>query len=421
MNEPVLPGASPGPARPARLTVEFYEEPDALVVHKKRGGGPSVFLLLWLTGWTVACVVLLIHVLKNPSVGMFAFAVPFWASWLVGAGWLVWVLFGKETLLLRRDEAFFQRTALIRLASRVVPWEEIQGFRECRSDHTENDAYLWGIEMVTLGKPVRFAFRLPDRERAWLMHQLNRFLGTFVPGEVQPVLQPAVTIAPRAAAGAIAVASKTLIATETLTRERTLAEPPSDCCWQLAEDADAFLFWQKGCLSIGALAVLLFFNAFWNGIVSGFVMALFGLMPLDNPPQGWEWWGMFVFLIPFEVIGLALLVALVLVVLEPCRRTVWRFEWDRIVSQTRWPVYRHTRTFDVLDLDRLELRRRSGTASRHQGRSEMATDMTGPMQFELALVAGSNVDLCGIGNLTEGEARWMAGIILDRRANWLGT
>src|SRR5438067_1848129 len=82
MNEPALPEMSRGPARPDRLTVDFYEGPDTLVVHKRRGGGPSVFLLLWLIAWTVGCVALLVHVLKEPSPGMFALAVPFWASWL---------------------------------------------------------------------------------------------------------------------------------------------------------------------------------------------------------------------------------------------------------------------------------------------------------------------------------------------------
>ncbi len=49
---------------------------------------------------------------------------------------------------------------------------------------------------------------------------------------------------------------------------------------------------------MGAVAGLLFINAFWNGIVLVFVLALCGLMPMDDGPEGWEWWGMFVFLIP---------------------------------------------------------------------------------------------------------------------------
>jgi hypothetical protein len=412
MNEPHLLDVSQGPARPERLTVEFYEEPDTVVVHKRRGGGPWAFLLLWLLGWTVGCVLLLVQILKEPSLGMFAFAVPFWASWLLVAGLLVWMLFGKETLFLDRDEAIFRRTAFIRLSEIIVPRKEVQGFRECRSNHSENDKYLWGIEMVTLGKPVRFAFRLPDRERAWLIHQLNRFLEASGPDAPRQFLRPPPTIARNASSHESSFSKRAPVAPELLTFESTLAEPPTDCSWHLTEDSDAFALGQKGRLNIAALAILLFLNAFWNGIVSVFVMVLFGLMPINNAPQGWQWWGLFVFLIPFEAIGLVIFGALGFVVLEPWRRTAWRFDWDRIVRQTRWPVYCYTRAWQVLHLDRLELRRRRGS------NSSAPTDLTGEMPFELAFVTSDNVDLCDIRKLTEGEARWLARIVLERRRNW---
>jgi hypothetical protein len=418
MNEPTARDASLGPARPDRLTVDYYEEPDTLVVHKRRGGGPSVILMLWLSAWTVGCVVLVVQVLKEPSLGMIAFALPFWASWLFVASLLVWMIFGKETLFLDRQEAIFRRKAFVRLSSRIVPREELRGFRECRSSYTENDQYLWGIEMVTLGKPVRFAFRLPDRERAWLIYQLNRFLGVSGPVQ-QRHPRPPMKLARDASPGESATSNSTHEATEVLSLESTLTEPPTGCRWRLTDETDAFDFRQKGRLNIGAVAMLLFVSVFWNGIVSVFVLLLFGLMPINNPPQGWQWWGLFVFLIPFEVIGLALFAALLVAVLEPFRRTACRFEWDRIISQTRWPVYRHTRAWEVVGLDRVELRRCSDDPKRRRF-SDATADMSGHTPFDLALVAGNNIDLCEIRHLTEGEARWMAGIILDRRRNWFG-
>jgi hypothetical protein len=417
MNEPALPDLSRGPARPETLTVEFYEQTDTLVIHKRSGGGPWIILLLWLIGWTVGCVALVVKVLTEPTPGMVVFALPFWAAWLFVASQVVWMRFGKETLLLDRDAAVFQRTAWIRLAARIVPREEIQEFRECRSSYTENDEYLWGIEMITLGKPVRFAFRLPDRERAWLLHQLNRFLRTSGPVEERHVLQPT-KLSPRTSFGGTADANGTPVATEVLAFESTLAGPPADCRWHLAEGPDTFAFWQRGRLHLGAFAGLLFVNAFWNGIVSVFVMTLFGLMPINNPPQGWQWWGTFVFLVPFEVIGLAMVAGLVLVVLEPFRRTEWRFERDRIVRQTRWPVWRLKRAWDVPDLDRLELRRGNRNDSRRQRSSGLTTDLSGEDPFDLAFVSRDIIDLCTITNLTEGEARWMARFVFDRCPAW---
>ncbi len=171
---------------------------------------------------------------------------------------------------------------------------------------------------------------------------------------------------------------------------------------------------------MGALAVLLGTNAFWNGIVSVFVMVLYGLMPINNPPQGGQWWAMFVFLIPFEAIGLAMFAGLLLVLAEPLRRTVWRFEYDRIVGRTSWRICGFSRGWDVLALDRLELRRRGRQDQQGKANVKLMTDLNGERTFELVLVSADNVDLCRIESLTEGEARWMAGIVLKRRPEWFG-
>jgi hypothetical protein len=79
-------------------------------------------------------------------------------------------------------------------------------------------------------------------------------------------------------------------------------------------------------------------------------------------------------------------------------------------------VYCHTRIYDVVGLGRLELR-----CSRQDAwHSRLTADVTGQSPFGLALIDGANVDLCSIDNLTEGEARWMAHIVLDQRRNWFG-
>jgi hypothetical protein len=308
------------PSRPETLTVVYLEEAGHLVIHKKRGGGSYWFLLLWLIGWTVGCVILAVNIFSDPSVILFA--IPFWASWLVVASIVVWMRFGTETLIVGPDEVRFQRTAWIKLSSRTVPRAEVQSFQECRSSYQENDQYLWGIEMVTTGKPLRFAFRLPDRERAWLIHQLNRFIGSAGSAlEQPPSAQPFMQRTGVVTAGSMA---------RPLAYDETRPHPPSDCRWQLAEDFDDLIVWRRGRLEWIAILGLLFINAFWNGIVSVFVLLLWGILPVNNAPQGWEWWGMFAFLIPFEVIGLAMFVALIMSLLEPFHVVSWRFERDTI-------------------------------------------------------------------------------------------
>jgi hypothetical protein len=150
------------------------------------------------------------------------------------------------------------------------------------------------------------------------------------------------------------------------------------------------------------------------------VLTLFGISigePVQNAPEGWEWWGMFLFLIPFEVIGLAMFAVLCVVLLEPFRRTTLRFEPYRIVKHSRWPIFRHTRQWEVVDLERLELR-----LSKRKKRDSTGTvrDPAGETPYSIAFVSRTNADLCEIDNLTEAEARWIARHILERRANWFG-
>lgn len=399
------------PTRPESMSVDYYEEPDALAIHKKRGGGAPGLLTLWFLGWSVACVAIGVAVVNKPSLATVAFALPFWSAWFLVGGLLVWMYFGKETILVRRDKAFYHKKAWITLSSRVIPREEIQGFREYRSSYTENGRHVWSIEMVTRGAPLRFASRLPDQERVWLIDQLNRFLGTSPP---EPdYSEPSPTFA----AGD---ASRSLSA-ETLTRENTLDEPATDSTWALVNNISSLSFEQRGRFSLSTVGVMLFLNLFWNGIVSVFVLVLFGFMPDAKPPEGLAWVGMFVFLLPFELIGLAFFLGLFFSILEPVRRTEILLEHDHIAKRTCYPLYCHTKRWDVRQLSRLELRRHSRLAAereRRHGKTARRTPV--PNQFDLAFVLPENADLCTLGPISEHEARWMGHVILERRYWWFG-
>src|SRR5437868_15430072 len=52
------------------------------VLFKSRPDGESFFLILWLTGWTVGCVVLAGVVYVKREVFMLVFGIPFWAAWV---------------------------------------------------------------------------------------------------------------------------------------------------------------------------------------------------------------------------------------------------------------------------------------------------------------------------------------------------
>lgn len=400
---------STSPSRPDKLTTAIEHAGDRLTMTVPQRGGPGCFLLLWLTGWTVGCVFLAGMVVADPAPWSIAFAVPFWAAWLLVAALVVWSFAGKEQLSLGGDQVEFVRTAIITLSQRVVPLDEVHGARTCRSRIQENDQYLWGIEVKTVGKPFKFGFRLPERERLWLISQLNEILGQIKSGESQTPPLP-LRIDPESdSPGGNAVA---------LHPGNTSATPPSDNSWVREDDFDSVTFHQRGRLQVGALCILLFINAFWNGIVSVFVMVLFGLAPGNNPaPHEIGWWGLFVFLIPFEVIGLLMFAALVVVLAEPFRQTWLRCERDRVVVESRWPFFRRRREWDVPPLDRLELRH---AREQEGGKIPTVQSFGSDRDYRLVFVTRENSDLCSIDTLTSGEARWLAGHLHRDRPEWFG-
>jgi hypothetical protein len=397
----------PSPARPEKLTVQFFAEGDRLAVQKKTGNAPVFFLLLWLIAWTVGCVALAVNVIAKPQLGLILFGIPFWASWLLVAGFLVWIFFGSEMLVLTPEGAYFRRTALVNLSSRFVPRNEILAARECLSTWQENDHYLWGIELQTAGKSLPCFFRLPDAERYWLIAELNRFLGVNAPNAAsQPVLASG---NPSAALAYLSTPSNV----EILKPDPT-ASLPSDSTWTLDEGLDGYVARQSGRWQIASVLGGLFICLFWNGIVSVFVLILFGGLHNQRPMGRGEWWGLFFFLIPFEVIGAIMLFVFVAMLLEPWRRTEWWFTREQISRRYVWPVIRFTKVWPVNKLSRLELR----TGKPNPTGLTRKTQPSLGSSNSLTLVTPENVDLCQIDNLTIGEARWFAQVLRERRPEW---
>ncbi len=106
-------------------------------------------------------MLLLGRVIQDPSLGIVVCAVPFWVAGLFTACLLVWMLFGKETLVLGRNGAFFRRRAWIPLMSRAVPREELLAFREYHLSYKQNHDDRRGIEMASSAR------RLPTTPSWW--------------------------------------------------------------------------------------------------------------------------------------------------------------------------------------------------------------------------------------------------------------
>ena len=404
---------SPGPVKPARLTIRVVESGERLAfTHRQRQWGGGCFLLLWLTGWTVGCVFLVGVVAKDPKIQNLLFAVPFWASWIFVFCLVLTMFLQFERFAIDESGVSFVRRVIVPIHTRLVPLDEIQRFKSCsKVADSESGRTAAGIEMQTIGQPLCFAWGLPEQERDWLEYQLNQCLAA-----LRGAALPEAEAVPKEGEPESAEAEQS--APETLAPTKTPLEPPSDSRWRRAENFRDVIFIQRGRVSPSALGVLLFINAFWNGIVSVFIGVLcFG--DANGKPAGAEWWGLFAFLIPFEVIGLMMFLALLAALFEPLRRTEWRFTDSMIERRTKWLGIGPKQRRWVDGLNRIDLRA-AGSGKRRRGISLQNVAATGEdsPNMELSFVGKANIEICALTGLTEGEARWISDTIRRERAEW---
>ncbi len=185
---------------------------------------------------------------------------------------------------------------------------------------------------------------------------------------------------------------------------------PSDSTWSLEDGFEGPQFVHRGRFGLAAVLGLLFATVFWNGIIGLCVASLAGLTGADAAPRDAAWRVWFVFLIPFEVIGLGLAGGLLAAVLEPVRVTRWRFGHDCVARAT-------TRAGLPLGWNRRFPHDGLGTAAVRDdlkpgepfGFGRGGDGVPAAADHGLVLSDGADVEVCTIPGLTLGEARWIKG------------
>jgi hypothetical protein len=397
------------------LRTRFETSGQRLTIQYRRFEASGCFLVLWLIGWTVGCVFLLGMVLTEPTLLHLGFAIPFWASWIFVFCWVMNSFFRREYFELGPEGIEFLCRVVIPIKRCTIPLGEVQGFDSySKVTDSESNTRTWGLEVRTDGQGLRFGQGLPDDERAWLIDQLQTHLARLVPNRNRAGVNSAASIeietfedhedaAQQEKSGSV----------ERLTLTETPLDPPSDSRWMRLDDFHQITFVTRGRLGCGALGMLLFINAFWNGIVSVFLMQLFGG---EDGLRGAEWWALFVFLIPFEAIGVLMFAALLAALVEPLRRTRWSFAYGGAQWQMTWLGIGPHRSYPVDQLDRIELR----TSSQLRFSFRSADDDNSPMTsgYRLVFIDQYDLEQFTMDGLTQGEARWMADVILRECQRW---
>lgn len=361
-------------------------------------GCTGLFLGAWLTGWTAGCVFLLRMVLQNPTLQHVLFAVPFVVAWFAVAAFLIYLLLGRETLLIDRDGVAYERRALIRTGHKTARLDEVLGVRRYVGPRdSDSGRQQAGLAIDTQHGVIRFGKGLSKDELSRLAEQVADRLARLRPA---PLISDAKDAVDRVDTPAI----------EVFQAPATPVDRPAATTLQLTETIDGFELLRRGRWSPSGVFGTLFICAFWNGIVSVFILQL--IKDFD--------WFLFFFLIPFEVIGVLFLLMFLAMLAGPL--------WAMRVTFSRSAIVRHwtlagvgrsvTRPYHRIS--RIELRPdRSADGEEEQprplqasvGRSVLASPAANVI---LAFVDEQGQDVTTIDGLTRTEARWVAALFVSR-------
>ena len=446
----------------------------------------ALFLSVFWGIWTSACFAMVYASFEDKEVILFM--IPFLLADIGVLCFLLYTFFGKETGWM--DETGFHREyrcLFVRLC-KDVPLNSIRKFKLGR-DYTfrQNKQPAYCVQIVTAAKEINVlrAFTQTDQQR-WLAAAGNAVLANLTGREPVPTLTSLSNAEPSDDfvdssvfeeddnasynSNFSAVNRRADLADEDSDEQNddydneyeddendyyeskverfsssdhiSDADKPEGTSWKMTADFDTIEFKRRGRWTAELLG-LLFIAAFWNGIVSIFLCALFGFIgaednnpsqPADVPVQttqstenaqtveqdvrnhfeslknkhlivnkkpaqyfGTEWWFIFCFLIPFEIIGLVLIWAFLSQLFAPFTTQSWTFSSNKAIRKRTLFGFPFTRRFDMMEFSYLEIHH-----SQYQSSNK----------DELTFYDRNNRKIFKIKNLNRADARWIANEVL---------
>lgn len=434
----------------------------------------ALFLFIFWGIWTFFCGAMVLGAVSDKEAVPILFIIPFFLSDLVVLSMLLYCLFGKEVGWM--DETGFHREfrcLFIRLR-KDVPLGSIRQFKLGRDYSVkQNKRPSICVQIVTAENEVNVmrSFAETDKQR-WLVAAGNSVLINLTGKEpVQTSTQNSVSnssnefmdssifnendgsglnsnfISDNRSKNYSDEDSDELEEDDYESQTERFysvdrvsdSEKPDSTDWKKTNDFNQLQFSRRGKWTSGLLGAL-FIAAFWNGIVSVFVFALFGVIGAeDNAPStpdsavvqktensetstveqgdqgyfdslkdkhmivnkkpaqffGWEWWIMFCFLIPFEIIGLALIWAFLSQLLAPFTTQSWTFSSNQATRTRSLFGIPLKQRFDLMDFSYLEI---------HHDQS--------PNKDSLVFYDRHDKKVLQISNLNSADARWIANEVL---------
>ncbi len=361
----------------------------------------AVLLLpIWLVPWTGACVAITYTAIMKPSLAALLFSIPFWGFWIFVMRFFLDMLFARFRLQIDTHELRVDKNCLIWHREHVVPLNEVRKIEHHITHGSKGGNHHWLRVALVDRDPLDFSV-LSGVHLEAVCRTLNRDLR-----QLQTTTEPDVAIEPESRTQNN---FETIIINRGETRTKNL-DPPKNTSWRLLHDDDGFTFRFRPVFKPFDLLLTGFMAMFWNGITWLFVLALFGVIPLKNKPEGLQWIIPLVAMPIFVPIGLVLLLAAIEAFLEAFRVTTWRFSLGQVEFQTRRPFSRREEIHPLSDWQTIQIRPVTDTDEQEGDEEEGPADE--PELWQLAMLDSRGEELAYIDDLNKFEARWMADVLL---------
>jgi hypothetical protein len=415
------PDPTPPPAgQPARCRVRVEGVGGDLELHyAPRHWAIAVFLTAFLVGWSAGCVLIVTEALGGGGWWMWLFATPFLAAWCFLFWALQQALFGWERLRIGPRGMVHEQRGVLGIRRRELPLDEVQSFAVAMTSGGDDSPPQSYVRIRALGKPLEFGKGLNEKEVRWLVELLESHCSV-LRGDVEPMqaddgdtehrtsniehpTSNVSTLSSEPSTSDVRPAEAARV--EVLVQAERPIEPPSDCGYYLRQGFDGLHFEKRGRWNLAGIVAITLVNAFWNGIVGVFVWQLF---------REFQWF-LFFFLVPFELVGLVLVLLWIGAMFAPAFLDAWSFGGYEVSRRTSFLGFGHTKRYPIMSLDRIELREYPPTRAGNRQQVEIAGKLG---DFSLALIKRDGQELLEIKRLTEGEARWMADAVYRNFSMW---
>jgi hypothetical protein len=310
---------------------------EVTIVRDHRNGCLALFLGVWLTGWTIGCCVMTWSLFFGKGDVPWMLPIPFYVAEIGVFLFVLSNLTHREFARLDREGFTYWRSIVFALGRHHIPIDELESFTvtaqnldsdgktvDAKTNLEKLAAKYGAIHAEGIGMPFPFFGAVSAEDAREATKELNSVLAILRP----TVPKTSASAAPRAPAGS---------------------------AWRQTNEDDCVRFIRSSRSTFSSILVTLGIALFWNGITGIFTALEWGWIVSKDVPKGKDWWFLFFFLIPFQLIGAFLLYALASTIYEWLAIESWRLYRNRLeMTKSLLGIRVGTTSYDNIDCVRLD-------------------------------------------------------------------